>query len=398
MTPDGAARGRVIVAADKFKGSLAAAQVAAAVAGGLRRRTGADLEVVDVPVADGGDGTLQAVVAAGYSLHPVVASGPTGRPVETAYAALGSTAVVELAAVCGLAQLPDGHPEPLLASSYGLGQVIAAALDEGFAHLVVGIGGSASTDGGAGMLTALGATVLDAAGEPVGPGGAALAGAASLDLSGLDPRIAAVDVTLACDVDNPLVGPHGAAAVYGPQKGATADDIATLDAALRRWAQVVAAATGRDRSADPGAGAAGGVGLGALAVLGATMRPGIDLVLDLLGFEQLLDGARLVVTGEGSLDEQTLHGKVVTGVAGRAAGAGVPTVAIAGRVLLADERLAAAGIAKAYALSDLEPDPVVSMRDAGPLVERVAERIADDWLLDPAGDAGGPSCHRDAGA
>ncbi|HLH99772.1 MAG TPA: glycerate kinase [Acidimicrobiales bacterium] len=388
---------RVVVAADKFKGSLDASQVARAVAAGLRRRAGADLDVVDVPVADGGDGTLDAVVSAGYTLRPVVASGPTGRPVETAYAALGSTAVVELAAVCGLAQLPGGYPEPLRSSSYGLGQVIAAALAGGATHLVVGIGGSASTDGGAGMLTALGARILDAAGHPVPPGGAALAGAASLDLRGLDPRIAAVEVTLACDVDNPLVGPHGAAAVYGPQKGATAGDIATLDAALRRWAEVVAAATGTDLSAAPGAGAAGGVGLGALAVLGATMRPGIDLVLQLLGFEELVRGARLVVTGEGSLDEQTLHGKVVTGVAARAAAAGVPTVAVAGRVLLAGDQMAQAGITKAYALSDLQPDPVVSMRDAGPLVERAAERIADDWLLDPAGDADG-SARQGAGA
>ena len=372
---------RVVVAPDKFKGSLTAAQVADRVAAGLARAA-PEVEVVEVPVADGGDGTLEAALTAGYRRVPVRADGPTGEPVETAYAERDGVAVVELADVSGLGRLPGGRLAARTASSYGTGQVIRAALDAGCRRVVVGIGGSASTDGGAGLVQALGGRLTGADGAEVGRGGAALAAVRSLDLSGLHPALAGAEVVVASDVDNPLLGPRGAAAVSGPQKGASPGDVAELDAALARWADAVQRATGKDVAGTPGAGAAGGVGFAALAVLGATLRPGIDLVLDLVGFRAVLGGARLVITGEGSLDRQTLHGKAPAGVAAAARSAGVPVVAVAGRSLLSPSELEPAGILAAYALTDIEPDPDRCMTEAGPLLERLAVTVAGDWLTD----------------
>jgi glycerate 2-kinase len=372
---------RVVVAPDKFKGSLTAAQVAARVAAGLARAA-PGAEVVQVPVADGGDGTLEAALSAGYRRVPVRAEGPTGEPVDTAYAERDGVAVVELADVSGLRRLPGGRPAARTASSFGTGQVLAAALDAGCRRVVLGIGGSACTDGGAGMVQALGGRARGAGDQEVGRGGAALAAVASLDLSGLHPALGGAEVVVASDVDNPLLGPNGAAAVYGPQKGASPAEVAELDAALARWADAVRRATGQDLAATPGAGAAGGVGFAALAVLGASLRPGIGLVLDLVGFPAALPGAGLVITGEGSIDAQTLHGKAPAGVAAAARAAGIPVVAVAGRSLLAPADLEAAGILAAYALTDLEPDPDRCMTDAGPLLERLAARVAHDWVTD----------------
>ncbi len=367
---------RVLVAPDKFKGSLTAVQVADRVTAGLRA---ANLDAEPLPVADGGDGTVDAAVAAGFERVPMRASGPTGTQVATSYARRSDVAVIELADCCGLVRLPGGRPDPLGASSLGLGEVIASALRTGCRQVVIGIGGSASTDGGAGLLMGLGARILDEQGEPIGLGGAALARAATLDLSGLPPELRGAQLTVASDVDNPLCGRDGAAAVYGPQKGATEQDVHTLDTALRHWAEVVGAATGADHAGDKGAGAAGGVGFAAVAVLGAALRPGIDLVLDLVGFRDRLAGCRLVVTGEGKLDEQTLSGKAPAGVAAAAREAGITTVAVAGQSTLRDDQLRGSGIAAVYPLTDLEPEPERCIRDAGPLLERLAARIADDW-------------------
>ena len=372
---------RVVVAPDKFKGSLSAAQVAAHVAAGLVRAA-PGTEVVQVPVADGGDGTLDAALSAGYRRVPVRAEGPTGDPVETAYAERDGVAVVEMADVSGLRRLPDGRLAARAASSYGTGEVVRAALDAGCRRIVLGIGGSASTDGGAGLVQALGARLRDAGGREVGRGGAALAAVESLDLAGLHRALGEAEVVVASDVDDPLLGPRGAAAVYGPQKGASPADVAELDAALSQWAQAVRSVTGDDVADRPGAGAAGGVGFAALAVLGATLRPGIDLVLDLVGFRAALPGVGLVVTGEGSLDEQTLHGKAPAGVAAAARAADVPVVAVAGRSLLDLTDLAPTGIRAAYALTDIEPDPARCMSEAGPLLERLATRVAADWVTD----------------
>lgn len=366
---------RVLVAPDKFKGSLGAAGVAAAVARGIGR-VAPGAVVRCLPVADGGDGTLAAAVGAGFDRVPVEVAGPTGRPHSSAFARSGATAVVEMADACGLALLPPDDLAPLTASSRGLGDAVAAALTAGCREIVIGIGGSASTDGGSGMLAALGVRALGADGAPVADGGAALADVAALDLSGLHPALAEARVVVACDVDNPLLGPRGAAAVYGPQKGAGPADVARLDAALARWADVVGTTTGRDLRGAAGAGAAGGVGFAALAVLGAALRPGIDLVLELVGFDAAVVGCDLVVTGEGALDEQSLNGKAPIGVATRARAAGAEVVAVCGQRALDDIALHDAGIAAAYALTDVEPDVATCIREPAPILERLGEHIA----------------------
>lgn len=364
----------MLLAPDKFKGTLTAEEVARALAAGVGR-VRPDAVVDCLPVADGGDGTLEAAVASGFDRVPVTATGPTGDPVPTAYARRGTTAVVEMADACGLGRLPGG-PAPMTAGSRGLGDVIAAALDAGCRELVVGIGGSASTDGGAGLLAALGARSRPA----VGDGGAGLADIESLDLTGLHPALADARIVVACDVDNPLTGPEGAAAVYAPQKGATSVEVGTLDANLAHWADVVTRATGTDLRGRPGTGAAGGVGFALVAVLGAELRPGIDLMLDLLGFDSRLPGTDLVVTGEGSLDHQSLRGKAPIGVATVAARAGVPVVAVSGRRLLSDADLTAAGIGRAYALLDVEPDVETCLREPARLLIQLGEQIADEHL------------------
>lgn len=369
----------VLIAPDKFKGTLTAVQVAAHVAAGVCAAR-PDVEIVQVPVADGGDGTLAAAVAAGFTRVPVTATGPTGLPVRTSYARRADVAVVELAEVSGLSQLPGGRRSPLSASSRGTGELVAAALEAGCREIVLAIGGSACTDGGAGLVQALGVRILGADGEPVPDGGGGLVEAAELDLSGLHPRLARADIVLACDVDNPLLGCTGAVAVYGRQKGAGPEQAMLLEAGLTRWADLVAAATGSDHRDDPGAGAAGGVGFGALAVLGASMQPGIARMLELTGFHAALPGACLVVTGEGSLDLQTLSGKAPAGVAAVASAAGIPVVAVAGRLLLDDAQLHGAGFTAAYPLTDESTDLRECMARPGPLLERIGRRIATAHL------------------
>jgi glycerate 2-kinase len=372
--------GHIVVAPDKFKGSLTAPAAAASIAAGLHRFR-PELEVRSAPVADGGDGTLDAVLACGWSRRPVTVSGPTGEPVEAALGLRDRAALVELADASGLRRLPHGRPEPMRASSHGTGDLIRAALDAGCDQIVLGLGGSACTDGGAGMLQALGARLLDRRGRGLAPGGAALRGLATVDLTGLDPRLAGTRIVLASDVDNPLLGPRGAAAVYAPQKGADRAQVAELEGALRHWAKLLARATGGDRADQAGAGAAGGVGFAALAVLGAELQQGIELILDLIDFDDLLPGAALVITGEGSLDQQSLHGKAPVGVAAAATRHGVPTVAVAGRSTLSAVDLRTAGFDGAYSLMSLEPDASVCMAEAGRLLEElVATVLAPAWF------------------
>jgi glycerate 2-kinase len=368
----------VLAAPDKFKGSLTAREVAERIAAGIGAEA-PQVPVVQAPVADGGDGTVDAALAAGFERVPVRAEGPTGEPVDTAFAVREGVAVVEMADVSGLRRLPHGRLRPLEASSYGTGEVIRAALERRCHTIVLGIGGSASTDGGAGMVHALGGRLLDPAREELPRGGGALARLDRVDLTGLDPRLAKTKIIVASDVDNPLTGPRGAAAVYGPQKGASPEDVELLDAALSRWATLIGVSTAEL----PGAGAAGGVGFAAMAVLGAELQPGIELILDLLRFSEKLEGARLVITGEGSLDEQTLSGKAPVGVAAAAAAAGVPVVAVCGRLVLTEDRLRSAGIQQAYALTDIEPDVQRSMTEAGPLLEQLVRALAHDWLSGP---------------
>ncbi len=370
----------VLLAPDKFKGTLTAAQAAARLAAGLERaRPG--LRVIRLPVADGGDGTVEAAVTAGFRRAEADVPGPTGERIRAAFAFRAGTAVIESAQAAGLARLPGGVPAPLTASSRGVGELVNAAAALGARRIVLGLGGVACTDGGAGLVTALGARLLDESGAELPPGGEALAGLDRIDLSGLRPP-PGVDVVVATDVDNPLLGEHGAAAVYGPQKGASAPDVARLERGLARWADVAERALGRPSRDRAGAGAAGGLGFAALAFLGADARPGIEVLLGLLSFADRLPGARLVVTGEGALDAQTLRGKAPAGVARAVAAHApeVPVVAVAGTCSLSVSQLRSAGFAQTYALADLEPDPARSRDQAGPLLEELAGRVARDWL------------------
>ena len=369
---------RVLIAPDKFKGSLTATEVAEAVRRGLV--AGAPGQQIEcLPVADGGDGTLAAVVVAGFERVDLEATGPVGDRVATAWARQDGTGVVEMADVSGLERLPGGTLQPMTATSRGTGELVAAALDAGVDRIVLAIGGSACTDGGAGMLQALGVRLLDAEGNDLGPGGEALASAETVDLAGLHPRLPDVDIVVACDVDNPLTGPTGAAATYGPQKGATPEQVRLLDDNLARFADVVATATSQDLRDVAGAGAAGGVGFAAVAVLGARLEPGIELMLDLLDFDGHLRGVDLVIVGEGSLDRQSLHGKAPVGVARRATAAGATVVAVCGITTLDPADLEGAGISAVYPLADREPDPEISIRDAARLLEELATHQLVRW-------------------
>lgn len=369
---------RVVLAPDKFKGSLDAAGVADALAAGIADAA-PDWSVHRSPVADGGEGTVDAVLAAGWDPVTVATTGPVGDPLTVTYARRGDVAVVELAASSGLGVLPGGEPRPLDAGTEGLGTVVAHALDSGVTEVVIGLGGSASTDGGAGLLTGLGARVLDAADVPLPSGGAALARAARLDLDGLHPGVRTARFVVACDVDNPLLGPDGAAAVYGPQKGADDAQVAELDAALAHWAALLRSTTGRDVADGVGAGAAGGTMCGLAALVDVEQRSGVDLVLELTGFADAVTGADLVVTGEGRLDRQSLHGKAPMGVTTAARAAGAAVVAVAGDCTLGADDLAAAGISGVHTLVALAPDRDTAIRAPGPLLRRVGAAIVEGW-------------------
>jgi glycerate kinase len=365
---------RVVVAPDKFKGSLDAAGVAAALAAGVRDvLPDADCDLI--PMADGGDGTVDAFLASGASARTVRVTGPLGDPVAATYARDGATAIVEMASASGLALL-GGRLAARRATTRGTGELLRDALDAGATRIVLGVGGSATTDGGAGALAALGARFLDDAGDALEPAPEALARVARIDLSQLDARLAAVDLAVACDVDNPLLGPRGAAAVYGPQKGASDDDVAFLDGVLARLADAMTAATGCDLRALPGAGAAGGLGWALASACGARLERGVALVAQVRGLAGALRGADWCFTGEGRIDEQTLHGKVVDGVAALARDARVPVIAFGGSVDLAVEAdLRARGVRCVPIL----PGPATlddAVRDAAANLRAAAARIA----------------------
>jgi glycerate kinase len=384
---------RIVIAPDKFKGSLSAPDVCKHLEKGLQRGAGGNLEVVRIPVADGGEGTLDAAVGSGFTRRTATVSGPTGQPVEADFAVRGHEAVIEMAAASGLALLPQvlggGRPDSAsatTATSLGTGQLIRAALDAGCRRIVLGVGGSANTDGGAGLLRGLGARFLDSRNNELPPGGAALANLHSIDFTHFEPRLVDTRFVLASDVDNPLLGAQGAAAVFGPQKGATPQDVDMLDAALARFVEVLAREIGfrAIKAAEaPGAGAAGGVGYAAIAALAATRRPGIDVVLEFTGLEQKVAGADLVITGEGSLDEQSLLGKTPMGVARAAAAAGVPVVAVCGRTTLTPEQQQESGFRQVYPLTALEPKVDICIAEAGSLLEQLGTNILHE-LANPA--------------
>lgn len=353
-------RMRILIAPDKFKGSLTAAEAAAAIAEGALR-VYPDAVATQFPIADGGEGTLEAAVAAGYEERLNAVVGPILAPLGAAWAihkaADGKvTAVIETAQASGLADMEPTPENALRAHSYGCGQLIAAALDAGATEIVLGLGGSAMTDGGSGALRALGLKPLDRAGNMVPLGGGSLADVVALDTSALDPRLGATTFRIAVDVRNPLYGPSGAAHVFGPQKGADQDSVERLDAGLRNWASVLREATGRDVNV-PGAGAAGGFPASFLAFTNASLEGGFALVAGLTGLAAQLDQADLVITGEGSMDSQSLTGKAPIALADAARERGIPVIVVAGRILVTFEDLAAHGVVAAAQLLDVAAGP-----------------------------------------
>jgi glycerate kinase len=373
---------KLIIAPDSFKESLSAEAVAAAIAEGWRR-VYPEAQIVAKPMADGGEGTVDALLAASAGERresPV--RGPLGAPVSAHWGWLdGNTAVIEMASASGLQLLAPAQRDARVTSSFGTGELIRAALDAGATRIILGLGGSATNDGGSGLLRALGVRFLDADGDPLEEGGAALARLERLDLAGLDGRLAQVRVEVAADVDNPLCGPRGASAVFGPQKGADPQQVRQLDDALRRFGAVAAQALGEDHSEFPGVGAAGGLGFAARAFLAARFRPGVELVAELCGLAEAMRGADLVITGEGRLDAQSLHGKTPMGVARVAKAAGVPVVAIAGSLGDGYQELYAVGIDAAFSLV---PGPMPlrqAMDEAAAQLQARAADVARLWRL-----------------
>ena len=367
---------RILVAPDSFKGSLSAPAAARAMARGIRA-VFPEADVVEIPMADGGEGTVEALVAAtGGNLRHASVRGPLGEPVDADWGVLGDgrTAVIEMAAASGLLWVPEGRRDPSIASTSGTGDLVKAALDAGLRRIVLGLGGSATNDGGAGFARALGARFLDEAGGDLPEGGAALARLARVELAGLDPRLAETELLVACDVDNPLCGPRGASAVFGPQKGATPEAVRELDAALARFARIAVRDTGREAAEVPGAGAAGGLGAGLLFFTPARLQPGVAVVLEAVGFDRRVEGADLVFTGEGRTDAQTAMGKAPAGVAAAARRHGIPVVCLSGGLGEGADLLLTRGI---DALAAVPPAPMgleAALADAAPLLEAAAAR------------------------
>ncbi|MBR0567567.1 glycerate kinase [Azoarcus sp. L1K30] len=369
---------KIVIAPDSYKESLSALEVAKAIEAGFRT-VFPDAEYVSLPVADGGEGTVDAMVAATAGRRcECEVNGPLGKPVRAFYGLTGdgATAVIEMAAASGLALLAPPDRNPLLTGSHGTGELIRAALDAGARHLILGIGGSATNDGGAGMLQVLGVRLLDASGTELPPGGGALARLDRIDASGLDARLAACRIEVACDVDNPLTGPRGASAVFGPQKGATPDMVAQLDANLTRFADIIRRDVGVAVADVPGAGAAGGMGAAMLAFFGAELRPGIDIVTTAVGLERHLADADLVITGEGRIDSQTIHGKTPIGVARVAKRHGKPVIGIAGGLSADVGIVHVHGIDAVFSVVYRPCTLEEAMAEAAVNVERTARNVA----------------------
>ncbi len=374
---------KIVIAPDSFKDSLSAADVASAIARGLRQAL-PDAQLVERPMADGGEGTMQAIMAACQGeLRSLTVEGPLGEPAQARWGWLpeGRTAVIEMAEASGLQLLQRQQRDACNSSTYGTGQLIAAAVEAGARRIILAIGGSATNDAGTGMLCALGLRLTDAQGSELPRGGLALGQVAKVDASGLDPRLADVQFEVAADVDNPLCGPHGASHIFGPQKGATAEQVLALDKALGHFADRCVPVLGQDCRDAPGCGAAGGMGFAAKAFLGASFRPGVEVVAQLVGLADAVTGADLVITGEGRFDAQTLRGKTPFGVARVARAAGVPVVVLAGTLGEGYQDLYAHGIDAAFSLASGPMTLEQACADAGALLSDRARDIALLWQL-----------------
>ncbi|GAB1769574.1 glycerate kinase [Priestia sp. FSL R5-0597] len=369
---------KIVIAPDSFKESLTALHVCEAVEKGIKSHF-PDAEISKVPMADGGEGTVQSLVdATGGDIIQARVTGPLGKEVEAFYGILGdgNTAVIEMAAASGLHHVPVDKRNPLITTTRGTGELILKALDHKVKHIIIGIGGSATNDGGTGMAKALGAKLLDANGAEIKEGGGSLAQLASIDLTNLDSRLAEVKVEVACDVDNPLTGETGASAVFGPQKGATPDMVKQLDRNLAHYAAIVGKEMGIHIQSIPGAGAAGGLGGGLLAFLSAELKPGVDIVIKATQLESYIKNADLVITGEGKIDGQTIYGKTPIGVAKTAKKHSVPVIAIAGSIGAGSEAVYEHGISALFSVVPGAVSLQEALEKADENIERTAKNVA----------------------
>lgn len=367
----------VVVAPDKFRGSLSAAEAAAAMASGVRRAD-PSARVVEVPMADGGEGTVEALTAAtGGSFREAVVTGPLGEPVTARFGLLGDgvTAVLEMAAASGLALLPRERRDPIRTTTRGTGELLLAAIEAGASRIILGIGGSATNDGGAGFAQALGFRLLDAEGRDLPPGGGALDRLDRIIFGGTDSRLDAVSISVASDVDNPLCGPRGASAVFGPQKGADPEAVSRLDRNLRHLADVIARDLNRSVAEIPGSGAAGGLGAGLIAFASASLEPGVDLVARAVGLDAKIRGADLVLTGEGAIDASSTGGKTAVGVARIATSVGCPVFALAGTIGTGAEAVHDLGIQAYFSLCNRPMSLHLALANASELLARSAEQV-----------------------
>ncbi|MBD1555667.1 glycerate kinase [Vibrio sp. S9_S30] len=374
---------KVVIAPDSFKESLTAKEVCLAIESGLRR-VWTDSEFIHVPVADGGEGTVQSLVDAtkGHLVHLVV-TGPLGNSVDAFYGLLGDnqTAVIEMAAASGLHHVSLSQRDPKLTTSFGTGQLINHALEQGAKKLIIGLGGSATNDGGVGMMAALGAKFLSQNGQPIALNGSGLKELVHIELSGLNPKLADCEILVACDVDNPLCGSKGASATFGPQKGATEADIHLLDNNLNHYGQLIRQQIGRDVLTKTGAGAAGGMGAALIAFTHAKLQPGIDIVLETVDLESQLEGADLVVTGEGRIDWQTAHGKTPMGVASLAKKFDLPVIALAGCIGENYQAAYQCGIDAIFAAVPRALDLPTAFQEAGDNLTNLSENVARMWSM-----------------
>lgn len=377
---------KIVVAPDSFKGSLSSIEAAAAVERGILNaavRVNRNVEIAKIPIADGGEGTVAAIIAgAGGEIISTRVLDPLGREIPSFFGVLPDrTGVIEMAAASGLNLIKAEERNPLLTTSFGTGQLILEALKAGCSRLIIGIGGSATNDGGVGMAQALGVKFLDQNQQPVGFGGGELGKIAKIDLSGIDPRIAKTTVIIASDVKNVLYGPDGASAVYGPQKGATPEMVAVLDRNLKHLAELIKDNLGKDIALVPGSGAAGGLGGGLLAFFNAEIKPGIEIVMELTGFREKVRDADLVITGEGATDFQTMFGKVPYGVAQVAREYGKPVICISGTLGNAYQKLYDAGIKAFFSIVNRPMTLEEAMERGGELLEATAENIMNTYFM-----------------
>mgnify|MGYP001013375099 CR=1 FL=1 len=368
---------RIVIAPDSFKGSLSSAEVAQAMARGVGHVL-PQAELVLLPLSDGGEGLVDSLTeASGGELLDVDVIGPLGSPVQATMGLMGGgrTAVIEMAQASGLILVSESKRNPLVTTTFGTGELIRKALDLGCDHLIIGIGGSATNDGGMGMAQALGFRFLDAEGAPLGSGGGELARLERIDARGVDPRLAQVRIDVACDVNNPLTGPQGASYIYGPQKGATPEMVELLDGALVNYERILLKDLNQDVGKVPGAGAAGGLGAALMALLKGSLVSGIELVLDVLGFDKKLLGAQLILTGEGKFDAQSAYGKVPMGVARRGKKHGVPVCVIAGSVLPGAKVLHGEGVSAYFSILNQPMSLQEAMTRGAELVEYQAAQV-----------------------